>query len=223
MKKEYLILSIVVVVAAAAVIAWFLWLKSNEPTPVVTTPTEQVVVPANPNNEPVEPAIGMQKYSNTEYAFSLEYSADFKKLSDDDMARLPWSYGSAKPGRRLFTIELAKDFMPQTNFSEAIVSVGVSADAADVAACLLSDSGTAEKEVINTTSFTKIAFSDAGAGNFYETKSYRVLRNNVCLALEATTHSTNIDNYPPEQGIKKFDAPKIDAALNTVIQSFRFE
>lgn len=59
-----------------------------------------------------------------------------------------------------------------------------------------------------------------GAGNYYETTSYRTVYNDECYAIEYTIHSTNIDNYSPDQGITKFDKEKITSILDAMVQSF---
>lgn len=220
MKK---IFGVMIILAIIGVVAFFLW-KANKANDVTNTSTnEAVVTPTNTVEEqPTGEESEMQAYTNNEYKFTFEYSADFKKLSDDDNARLPWSFESSKPGARLVSVELPKEFAPQSNFSEATVSVGVTNDATEVAACIIGDSEPAEKKVINGATFVKTSSSDAGAGNLYETVSYRIVRDGVCMALEQTIHSTNIGNYSPEQGIKEFNKAKVQAALDEVINSFIF-
>jgi len=224
MKNKAWIPILIIILAAVGIYMWFFMPRVNEdaetqvPAQEAQTNTE--------TEESMEQETGseseMTGYTNNEFGFSLEYSANFLKVGDDDEARMPWSYGSARPGRRLFTLQLPKEFMPQTNFSEASVTVGVSADKAEVSGCTIGDTEPAATRKINGTTFTELDFSDAAAGNLYTTKSYRTLRDGVCLALETTIHSTNLDNYSPEQGIVAFDKTIIDAALDEVIASFNF-
>ena len=75
---------------------------------------------------------------------------------------------------------------------------------------------------IGSMKFTKITLSDAGAGNFYNTTSYRTIYHNQCYAIEYTIHSTNIGNYSPDQGITEFDQTKIVPLLENMVQSFKF-
>ena len=70
--------------------------------------------------------------------------------------------------------------------------------------------------------FTKFTFSDAGAGNLYETVSYRTKRGGECYVVEYTIHSTNIGMYSPDQGIKEFDRAKVVNMLEKMAKSFRF-
>ncbi len=162
-------------------------------------------------------------FENKEAGFSLSYSSDFNLLSEDENARLPWSADSSLPGRRIFTISLPKDFLPQTNFAEATVSVGSSNNAGAVADCITGEQGKLETtKKINGIDVAVIKLDDAGAGNLYETRSYRALKGGTCFALEATIHSTNLENYPAEQGITEFDKAKVEAALEAVVSTFVF-
>jgi hypothetical protein len=70
--------------------------------------------------------------------------------------------------------------------------------------------------------FTKFTFSDAGAGNLYETTSYRTKRGDECYVVEYTIHSSNIGMYSPDQGIKEFDKDKITKMLDRMVRSFQF-
>ncbi len=167
---------------------------------------------------------GSPTYDNADYGFSFIYTTDFNVLSEEENARLPWSQDSSLPGRRLVTLSLPQDFMPKTNFSEATVSAGVSNNAGVIADCITGEQGTMEsKRTINGLEFTVLSLTDAGAGNRYATKSYRLLRDKTCYAFEATIHSTAVENHPAEQGIAQFDAAKIDAILEAVISTIAFK
>jgi hypothetical protein len=122
-------------------------------------------------------------------------------------------------------VHIPKSFLPNTNFGEAKFTVGTSVDPDAIKNCLISDNGnmgTTSEVTIGSRKFTKITFSDAGAGNFYDTASYRTVYNNQCYAIEYTIHSSNIQNYSPDQGIKEFDKGKITSVLESISQSFKF-
>jgi membrane-bound inhibitor of C-type lysozyme len=138
-----------------------------------------------------------------------------------------WMSNASTSGLILAKATLGKAFQPKTNFSEATLTVGTSADPSAVATCLTYNptGGPATvptKETINGTTYAVLHSSDAGAGNRYDTTSYRTLRNNQCYVVEYTIHSTNIGNYDPSQGIKEFDAKAVTNIMNGIIQSFRF-
>jgi hypothetical protein len=69
--------------------------------------------------------------------------------------------------------------------------------------------------------FTKVSFQGAGAGNRYDTTSYRVVRDNQCYAVEYTIHYGVLENYP-KGSVKAFDEAKVQSALDEVAQSFQF-
>lgn len=114
---------------------------------------------------------------------------------------------------------------PDTNFRGAALTVGTSADPAALESCLTTPSEMqikSEKVAIDNQPYAKITVNDAGAGNFYETTSYRTLKNNQCYTIEYTIHSTNIGNYSPDQGIGQFDREGVVNKLEKIIASFKF-
>lgn len=136
-----------------------------------------------------------------------------------------WRQQATTTGLLLVSATIQKSFQPQTNFSEAKFTVGTSPSSDAVASCLTEGDGnpmTTSQVTINGTQFTRLTFSDAGAGNFYDTTSYRTVRNNQCYAIEYTIHSTNIGNYSPDQGISQFDQAKVQAMLEGIVHSFTF-
>ena len=103
--------------------------------------------------------------------------------------------------------------------------MGTSADPNAIKNCLVytnGNVGTSSEVTINGRKFTKMNFTDAGAGNYYDTTSYRTIYNNQCYAVEYIIHSSNIYNYSPDQGVKEFDKTKITSILERIIQSFKF-
>ncbi|HVW71557.1 MAG TPA: hypothetical protein VHB93_00180 [Candidatus Paceibacterota bacterium] len=125
------------------------------------------------------------------------------------------------------SIMLPKSYMPGTNFSDAKLTVGHSASAAPVSNCLKPDpsggpSSSMTTRLINGVSFTVFTSSDAGAGNLYDTTSYRTMHNNTCIAVEYTIHYTQIANYPPGT-VTQFDESKVAAMLDSVVDTFTFK
>ena len=157
--------------------------------------------------------------------FSFSYPNQFK-LSGGEMGYSQnWKSNANSLGLLLTVVQIPKSFLPNTNFSEAKFTVGTSADPVAIKNCLKTENGEVvktEKVEINGTSFTEITINDAGAGNFYETTSYRALQNDQCYGVEYTIHSTNIGNYSADQEIKEFDKTKITSILEGIVQSFKF-
>jgi membrane-bound inhibitor of C-type lysozyme len=142
--------------------------------------------------------------------FSFAYSPDLNASGAGIGYTQEWMSNATTTGLVLAKLTLPKSFQPNTNFSEAKLTVGTSADPSAIASCLTDTTGTSVNKstvIINGTTFTKFVGSDAGAGNLYQTTSY---------------HTTNIGNYSPDQGIKEYDSAKVNAVLDSVVQSFRF-
>jgi hypothetical protein len=154
----------------------------------------------------------------------MKYDSSF--VTDSSLANTDaqWSNNSSFKGSRIVALHLPREFQPKTNFSEAVISVGVSTDLTAVSHCLTAQNGetVVSDQSAQAKGFEVFKLGDAGAGNYYETTSYRIVRDKACLALETIVHSTNIGNYDPSQGIHEFDHGAVDRALAAVVNSFSF-
>jgi hypothetical protein len=163
--------------------------------------------------------------------WSIAYPIDFN--ATDNYLPTPtdnWREGTpGGPGLQPFTLTIPRAFEPQTNFAEATLTVGKSDNAAAIAQCLaIEPTGPPDQlptstTMINGTAFTVFHLSDAGAGNIYETTSYRTVHNGQCWAVEYTIHSSEIGNYPPEYGLQPFNAAMLHDVLDRIVGTFRFE
>lgn len=156
--------------------------------------------------------------------FSFSYPVGFT-LSGVLGFTTDWRVQSTDSGLQLAQVYIPRSYQPGTNFSEAKFTVGTSSDPHAVTNCPTEGDGNPVKKstvTINGTPYTKLSFGDAGAGNFYDTTSYRTLRDGQCYTIEYTIHSTNIGNYSPDQGIVEFDKIKIQNTLDGMVQSFKF-
>ncbi len=164
-------------------------------------------------------------YANPSEIFSFTYPNQFNLYGGDIGYTPDWRLNGGNSGIIYSVVSIPKSFMPNTNFGDAKFKIGASADPDAVKNCLKTDypqAGEPVKIKINDKEFTKVSFSDAGAGNFYDTVSYRTVYDNQCFAIEYTIHSTNIGNYSPDQGIKEFDKTKITNILESIVASFKF-
>jgi len=169
---------------------------------------------------------GVNTYTDNSKTFSFSYPGQFILSGGDIGYSQDWSYGTDKLGLLLAVVNIPKSFMPKTNFGESRFTVGTSVDPDAVKNCLTYNyggMGSTSMVTIGDRKFTKMKFSDAGAGNYYDTTSYRTIYNGQCFAIEYTVHSTNIYNYSPDQGIKAFDEAKITHILDGIVYSFKFE
>ena len=165
-------------------------------------------------------------YTDTSKTFSFSYPNQFVLSGGDIGYSQDWSAATNNLGLLLTVVNIPRTFFTEkTNFGEAKFTVGTSADPDAVKNCLeynYGETGTTSEVMIGSRQFTKINFTDAGAGNYYDTTSYRIIYNNQCYAIEYTIHSTNIYNYSPDQGVKEFDKAKVTSILESIVQSFRF-
>ena len=123
------------------------------------------------------------------------------------------------------SVLVPKSYMPGTNFSEASLKVTKSNDADVLKTCMekIPDAKIiGSKILLDGVPFVGFGATDAGAGNFYETITYKGLAEGNCYTIAYTIHSTNIGNYSPDQGIKEFDKVKIQTELESIVSSIKF-
>ncbi len=170
-------------------------------------------------------ASGNQTFTDQGKTFTFTYPSVFKITGGGVGYSTDWMVNATTSGLLLVKATLPSSFEPKTNFADATLTVGTSADPTAISECLTfaaGGNGVKKSSVtINGVTYTKFVTSDAGAGNFYQTTSYRAVRNSQCYAVEYTIHSANIGNYSPDQGIKAFDQAKVQSALESIVQSFK--
>lgn len=190
-----------------------------EPSPTLpeatTTPREAVIEPSD--------APGYMTFTDGGGEFAFSFPTNFDIASTPQNPGPGWSAPASTQGLVVAKLEVPREFQPGTNFADAAFTVGKSADPIAVSSCLnnLDGSAATTTAYIGEDKFTKLEFTGAGAGNLYQTTSYRILRDTFCWAVEYTIHSTNIQNYP-EGEVEAFDEAAITRSLEEVARSFRF-
>jgi len=169
----------------------------------------------------------MIEFKENNGKFIFNYNPFFKAYQpNEDILSNDWRINTKAKGLILAKVLIPKTYLPNTNFSNAFMSIGASTDIKEISSCTSATALNGEvfkgTTNINGYPFTKFYSSDAGAGNFYETTSYRGLLDGDCYALEYTIHSTNIGNYSPKQNIKEFNKINIESEFESMIQSFKF-
>jgi membrane-bound inhibitor of C-type lysozyme len=128
-------------------------------------------------------------------------------------------------GLILAQVNVPQTYQPKTNFGDAKFTVGTSVDAKAIKNCLtdMSGSGVTKSTVtINNITYTKFVSTDAGAGNRYETTSYRTVQDNQCFALEYTIHYAELANFDPSTGVTAYNSVQVHNDLDSIVQSFNF-
>ena len=167
--------------------------------------------------------------NNIAGGFSIAYPLDFN--AQDNYSAAPstdWrADANGTSGIKYFTLTVPSAFEPQTNFADATLTVGASGNNTAVAQCLVADQSggpliATSSATINGIDFTVFKSSDAGAGNYYETTSYRTLHGGECYAVEYTVHSSQIANYPASYNLQPFNEQQIDSVMQNILGTFKF-
>ena len=220
MKNNTKIVLTILVLALIAIVIYF----SNHEQAITETP-----LPVGDNTTVTEDCATSNTCTNNfvdaKNTVSFDYNKSFIAKDDTSAPTINWRQGAKNLGVMISSITIPKSYMPGTNFSDAHLTIGRSSNANEIKSCMTL-AGNGETKDSSTTidgnAFTKFSLEDAGAGNFYETTSYRGIVDGDCYAIEYTIHSTNIDNYPPEQGIVEFDKAKIQSELEKMVSSVKF-
>lgn len=165
------------------------------------------------------------KFSDSNNTFTFEYNSLFEASEGEKIPTIDWRVNAKKEGLIIANVFIPKSFIPNTNFSDVRFIVGRSTDESEIRGCLNNATNEEVKDGFSNISgytFAKFLSNGAGAGNFYETTSYRGIVDGDCYSIEYTIHSTNIGNYSPDQGIKEFDKLKVENELEKIIKSFKF-
>jgi membrane-bound inhibitor of C-type lysozyme len=168
---------------------------------------------------------GFDTYPDLSKTFTFQFPTDFSVAGIEPGYGPNWSAPATTTGMVLAEIDVPQSYEPGTNFGNAWLTVGTSADSQAVADCTTNLEGqqaTSTPVTIGGVNYTVLAFAGAGAGNRYDTTSYRTVKDGQCYAIEYTIHYGVFENYP-KGSVKQFDEQKVANALDQVIQSFRFQ
>ena len=169
---------------------------------------------------------GVKSFTDQGKTFTFNYPQEFTLAGGGIGYTQSWKNDSDSTlGLILATLNVPQSYQPKTNFGDAKFTVGTSSDPKAVASCLKDVSGngaTKSTVIINGITYTKFFSQDAGAGNRYDTTSYRTVQNSQCYAIEYTIHYAALENFDPSMGITAFDEKKVQGALDSIVQSFKF-
>lgn len=154
-------------------------------------------------------------YNNEDYNFSFSYP-------ERDVFNPVMGYQYVT-NNSLARVDLPQSDFAGTNLGEASFIVGANSDNKIIDVCLKSadeESATSSIEIINGTEMKVFNGVGVGAGNIYETKSYRAVKNGVCYEATLLLHSGNIWNYTPG-AVKEFDHEKFLNSLMEILNTLK--
>ena len=165
-----------------------------------------------------------QTVRNDVGGFRVAYPLDFFGTSFQPLPTEAWSQNSfGISGMKFLELDIPKAFEPQTNFDDAKLTIGRSANAGkECLAPSMEGPSSFSTTTINGVDFAKFEISNAGAGNLYQSTLYRTLHNGQCYAVEYTIHSSQLGNYPPEYHLRQFDSTKLTDVLDRIVGTFKF-
>ena len=173
-----------------------------------------------PEMQEIIPGVPSVLYRDPLYGFGLYYPATSALAA----AGFEGSLVLAKTP--VVAVALNPDLFQGTNLRDAGIYVGATTTAAIVAGCLEPAASAGEtlatsSAEINGISFAQFDSSSAGAGNIYDTKSYRTVSHGACLEFDEVLHSMQLGNFP-KNTVVAFDAAHYSGILDAMLQTIDF-
>lgn len=159
-------------------------------------------------------------YENREFGFDMWYVEGSGVRENNQEGYL----SATTSGAAVVGVYLPEALFQGTNLSEAAVLVGVSPDPEAIAKCEVpvdTQEQARGTENIDGVTFSVFESTGAAAGNTYESRIFRTMRNGSCYEIVEMLHSGNIGNYP-ERTVREFDKPKFSGILERAAQTFVF-
>ena len=182
------------------------------PTTTVSPLTTTTTIPG------IIPGVASVRYEDKQFGFSLDRPQNSTIETQGFGAYLPLTQTP------MVAITLPKELFEGTNLIEAGVYIGTSSSPAIASKWNLPSAESGEVPAgtieVNGTSFAVFTSTGAAAGNIYEERVYRALRNATCFEIVELLHSGNIDNY--EAGVVAFDRGRFQSYLEAIVQTFSF-
>lgn len=153
-------------------------------------------------------------YTNTKEGFSITYRAS-SVLAD--------SQREIVTGTSKARIALSRNDFIGTNLSEAFVAVGTAQNKSTLSSCIKAQEGESDAGTVDIGGVTFSIFEQTGAaaGNRYETRSYRAVRQNTCYEIQELVHYGVLENYEPG-AVRNYDASLVRSELEKIAHSFVF-
>jgi hypothetical protein len=188
-------------------------------TAMVTNAT--TTVDTSHNLSEIIPGTPSVMYSDPHFGFTIYYPSTTVLQTTGFEGFLPISKTP------LIGFSLSHALFDGTNLSEAGVFVGATTSPTIVSVCTNPVANGIETEatssaIIGGTSFAEFNSTGAGAGNIYQEKVFRTVKNNTCFEVVELLHSGQIANYPPGT-VTAFDESKFSGILDAMVNTFAFK
>jgi membrane-bound inhibitor of C-type lysozyme len=169
---------------------------------------------------------GTNTFTNESKSFSFSYPSGMSVIGGGGGYTQDWMVNATTSGMVLAEIKLPQSYLPGSNFGDAKFTVGTSADPSALSTCLTYNPTGAPKFASSTvtisgTTYAVLQSSNPGAGNYYDTTSYRTERDSQCYAIEYTIHYANFQNFPKGK-VTQFDEAALKSTLDSIVKSFTF-
>lgn len=205
---------VVALIIIVALIGWFYWQHAS--SPLSATPTNGAATTTQPST--IISGVPDETYVDSKLSFSITHPTTATTSPVDYSGYLPLTQTP------LASFALPRSMFAGTNLDEAGVYIGASSSPEAITSCdsALPSSGETSlgTETINGADFAVFASSDAGAGNFYDSKIYRRIENGWCVEVIELLHSTNIANYTPGT-VKEFDKTYYQTILDKIVHTYQ--
>lgn len=176
----------------------------------------QILAPSTSSSPVVSLQTNVRTYRNSQYNFQFGYPDDFYSIT-------PTIYFLKEP---IVQFQASGDKYPKTNLGDYGFSISTGSD---IPTCTWGVEGgpnagnpLRNKIDINGALFYKDSAIGAAAGNFYDSRIYRIIQGLRCFEITMTIHTSNIGNYSTELGIKEVNTDPIWAELNQILNTFKF-
>jgi hypothetical protein len=192
--------------------------QGGQSPPESATTTTSSAAPSTTTTVPeIIPGVASVLYEDTQYGFSLYRPESSAIHTQDFEGYLPLTQTP------VVAIVLPAALFEGTNLGEAGVYVGASSSPAVTSSWNLPSAENGEISAGTVTlggvSFAVFTSTGAAAGNIYEERIYRALRDGVCLEIVELLHSSNIGNYDPGT-VVEFDKAKFQGYLEAIVRTF---
>ncbi|HVM73283.1 MAG TPA: hypothetical protein VMU13_00155 [Candidatus Paceibacterota bacterium] len=166
------------------------------------------------------PGVPSIMYTDPRFGFSLYYPATAALKATGFDGYLPLTHTP------LIAFTLNPDMFVGTNLNEAGLYVGATTSPSIVAHCvepIINDLETiaSSSVMIQGTVFDEFDSTGAAAGNIYQERVFRTVRDGTCMEFVELLHSGNIDNYPKGK-VVAFDSAAFTGTLDSMLQTLTF-